>query len=645
MPFLKNIRIRNKLFISYSVAFTLLFILTGAIVYMQVRDIVRESIENELKKTTETIQTMVRTTADVSIKNYMRAVAEQALAEAKYLYREAQRGRITEAEAKLRTRDIFLSQSIGKTGRMYCLDSEGIMVVHHKRSLMDVDMSGLNFVKEQIKLKHGYLEYDWKEPLEKEARSKAVYMAYFEPWDWIITASTFREEFDELVNVENFEKRLFEMGSGESGYPFVLSYDGNMLIHPFLVGKHYTEYDNPKLGAVAKRIITERNGHFEYDWRNPGETEERKKVVYFRDIPELGWIVASSSYYEDFQEPLDAISYVILSALVITLLFMIPVSMVIGALITRPLKGLQNNFARAANGNFSVRMDAHSRDELGLLAGYFNSFMKKLTEYNNDLESEIAMRRETEKKLIAMDKTKSLFLASASHELRTPLTSIIGFVKLMERNFEKRFLKPLEADPDLARRAHQFQDNLVIVRTESDRLGRLVNDLLDLSKIEAGRMEWRDKTLPVDKVMERAAQAIAAYDANKPEVSLVVSPSPLTATIHADGDRIHQVLINLLSNAFKNTEEGEVTLSAAVTPLGIEFSVCDTGKGIPEEDMGKIFDIFYQVHDMNEHSSKVFGTGLGLSICRQIVNHYGHELRVTSTLGQGSCFIFTIPTG
>lgn len=640
---LNNIRIRNKLFLAYSTAFIIIFLAVGTLLYAQVRQIVRESIETELQRTTNTILTMVRTTADVSIKNYMRAVAEKSLEETNALYRQVRRGQMTEVDAKRRAADLFLAKSIGATGRIYCLDSNGIMLINHKRSLVEVDMSGLPFVQDQMRLKEGYLEYEWKEPLELEPREKAVYMAYFEPWDWIITVSSYRDEFDQLINMDDFKDRLFDLGSGESGYPFVLNYDGYMLLHPFLTGKHYSEYGDPELSRVAERIINERNGHFEYLWRNPGEEELRKKVVYYQDIPELRWVVSSSSYYDDFQGPLDAIGFIILASLAIAVVIMLPVSMGIGALITRPLRGLRDNFAKAAEGDFSVRMHQHSRDELGLLAGYFNHFMNKLTEYSEDLRMEIAVRKETEKQLIAMDKTKSLFLASASHELRTPLTSIIGFVKLMEKNYRQRFMPYLEQCDDMRKKAYQFEHNLSVIHTEAERLGRLVNDLLDLSKIEAGRMEWRDEALDVNAVIQKASEAIAAYDTENESVSLVVELLPGDARIYCDRDRIHQVLINLLSNAFKNTEEGTVTLSAVRDSGDIVFSVCDTGCGIPPENVDKIFDIFFQVEDENRRSSKTFGTGLGLTICRQIINHYGNDFEVESTSGKGSCFLFSIP--
>lgn len=640
---LRNMRIRNKLFWAYSIAFILAFTVAGTAIYSQVRAIIQSGIDKELVRTTKTITSMVRTNASVSIKNYLRAVAEKNLDVARHFHLQAQRGLMTQEEAKQRAKDAFLSQVIGKTGFVYCLDSDGIMVVHPKHSLLDVDTSGLAFAQQQMKQKEGYLEYEWRELFEPEPRTKAIFMAYFEPWDWIISASTYTEEFSSLINIKDFRQRIIELGFGESGYPFVIDYDGMMLIHPFLEGKHYTEYGDDYLSSIAERIIREKNGKFDYDWRNPGEEKHRKKVVYFSDIPELGWVVASSSYYEDFYGPLDAIGLVIIVSVVVLIMLMVPISMLIGSVITSPLKRLQRRFAVAADGDFSVRMDDSSKDEIGLLAGYFNFFMERLTTYSDSLQAEIAERKKVEKELIAHDRAKTLFLSSASHELRTPLTSIIGFLSLMEKGFTKHFRPVLDQHPDVTRKVERFTENLDVVRSESDRLGRLVNDLLDINKIESGRMEWRSEPLDVNSVLDRAAEAISGYAVKAEGVRFVVEEPSAPMTINADADRIHQVLINLLSNAFKHTDTGQVALLTTEELDRIRFSVCDTGSGIPEDELENVFDIFYQVRDENNRSSKTFGTGLGLTISSQIVAHYGSRLEVESTLGKGSCFSFTLP--
>lgn len=643
--FLRNMRIRSKLFVAYSCTFLLAFAVAGVFIYAQAREIIRENVDNELTNTTQTILSMVRTSADVAIKNYMRAVAEKNYDVARQLHRQVKRGLLTKEEAKERARQIFRSQAIGKTGRIYCLDSEGVMVVNPKRSLVGMDLSGLPFVKEQIRKKNGYMEYDWKEPLQKVARPKAVFMKYFKPWDWIISASSYRDEFNEIINIDDFRERILDLGFGESGYPFVLNRDGIMLIHPYLKNKHFSNFGDQRLSNVGERILHEKNGKFEYMWYNPGDTDFRRKVVYFNEIPEMGWIVGSTSYHDEFYGPLDAIRNVILTSLAIALVLMIPISIWVGSLISRPIKRLQYNFAQAASGDFSVRMRKRSNDELGLLAAHFNSFMDQLNTFSTELKNEINVRKEAEQRLIEHDKARTLFLSSASHELRTPLTSIIGFLKLMEKSFIKQFRPHLVETEKLKIRVMKFENNLKVVRSEADRLGRLVNDLLDLNKIESGRIEWRDEDISVTRLLTNAGQAMAAYAEGKPAVQFFMDKPETESILSVDSDRIHQVLINLLSNAFKYTETGMVTLSAITTKTHVNFLVRDTGRGISRENIDKVFDIFYQVQDENMRSSTVFGTGLGLAISRQIIEHYGGEISVESTIGKGSLFSFTIPLG
>lgn len=271
----------------------------------------------------------------------------------------------------------------------------------------------------------------------------------------------------------------------------------------------------------------------------------------------------------------------------------------------------------------------------------------ELEKLKNSLEITVAERtselEEANRELIALDRAKSLFLSSASHELRTPLTSILGFIKLMEKKFTKSFFPILNAHEDAAQNADTFMANLTVVRTEAERLGRLVNDLLDLNKIESGRMEWRDEKLNVNDLLAHTAEAFSGQRTWHNDVELLVEPSEEETFITVDKDRIQQVLINLLSNAFKFTEKGHVRLAVQSEGDFVSFSVTDTGRGIPPENHDHIFEIFYQVEDENQRSSKEFGTGLGLAICRQIVSHYGGTIGVESTRGEGSCFSFTVP--
>jgi len=265
----------------------------------------------------------------------------------------------------------------------------------------------------------------------------------------------------------------------------------------------------------------------------------------------------------------------------------------------------------------------------------------------DDLENKVEERtRELEaanRELLALDEAKNLFLSSASHELRTPLTSIMGFLKLMERTFSRHFAPLLQESESSAQRVKTFETNLAVVRNEAMRLGRLVDDLLDLNKIESGRMQWRDQWTPLETMLRDAMVAVSGLLAGRPEVETRLELEQGLPELFVDPDRIHQILNNLLNNATKFTEKGSITLSAKRRGDAVEIQVSDTGPGIAPEDHERVFDIFYQSQAGDSRSNAPFGSGLGLAICRNIVDHYGGSIRVDSQPGSGSTFTVTLP--
>ncbi len=257
--------------------------------------------------------------------------------------------------------------------------------------------------------------------------------------------------------------------------------------------------------------------------------------------------------------------------------------------------------------------------------------------------SDITALRERQAQLEEMDSLKSSFLSSVSHELRTPLTSVRGFAKLIRRDFERYFL-PEAGDAKLESRARRIVENIGIVQNESERLTRLINDVLDLSKIEAGTTSWNDTAFSIADLLRSAFKTASGQFADKPRIEpRLTLPDPLPE-VEADYDRVFQIVINLINNAVKFTESGVIEVSAQALPEGwVEIAVRDTGAGIPEGELEKIFDKFHQAARQDTLSDKPTGTGLGLSICKQIVEHYGGEIWVESVPGEGSRFVFTLP--
>ena len=239
------------------------------------------------------------------------------------------------------------------------------------------------------------------------------------------------------------------------------------------------------------------------------------------------------------------------------------------------------------------------------------------------------------------DAAKSSFLSTVSHELRTPLTSVLGFAKIIHRRLQER-LFPLIPDDDrkIQQTKRQVIENLNVVVSEGERLTKLIDDVLDLAKIEAGKFTWNMESLAVPDVIERAVSATASlFDAKK--LTLERNIEPGLPQITGDSDRLIQVVINLISNAVKFTDSGSITCSACARNGDLVVSVTDSGIGIAPADQPKVFEKFKQVGDTLTDKPK--GTGLGLPICKEIVEFHGGRIWVESEPGKGSTFSFTLP--
>ena len=239
------------------------------------------------------------------------------------------------------------------------------------------------------------------------------------------------------------------------------------------------------------------------------------------------------------------------------------------------------------------------------------------------------------------DAAKSSFLSTVSHELRTPLTSVLGFAKIIRRRLEERLFPMIPEDDRKVQQAkRQVIENLGIVVSEGERLTKLIDDVLDLAKIEAGKFTWNMGSISIKEVIDRAVSATASlFDAKKLE--LVRDIAPDLPAITGDQDRLIQVVINLISNAVKFTDSGSITCSAHRHDSELIVGVKDSGIGIAPDDQPKVFEKFKQVGDTLTDKPK--GTGLGLPICKEIVEYHGGRIWVESEPGQGSTFSFTLP--
>jgi signal transduction histidine kinase len=280
--------------------------------------------------------------------------------------------------------------------------------------------------------------------------------------------------------------------------------------------------------------------------------------------------------------------------------------------VVAPLRRTEERLAEISLGDFSSRLEVANRDEIGRLAGRVNRTSDELQRVYRELE--------------LASEHKSQFLTNMSHELRTPLNAIIGFSEVLR---EQMF-------GELNERQLAYVDDVL---GAGKHLLSLINDVLDLAKIEAGRMELELSQVSLLEVL-RTAVSMHAERASRGGIKLSLASEPEEITIPADERRLRQIVFNLLSNAIKFTPpDGRIDVSARLTDGDVEIAVADTGPGVAPEDQETIFEEFEQTTE----GKQAEGTGLGLPLSRKLVELHRGRLWVESQPGHGSTFRFTLP--
>jgi signal transduction histidine kinase len=327
---------------------------------------------------------------------------------------------------------------------------------------------------------------------------------------------------------------------------------------------------------------------------------------------------------------------------------------IISGRLSKPLISLTESVRKLSSENFSFseKITVTSEGEVGILASAFIEMSerlkwsyKELEDYSRTLEEKVGERtlelRAANTKLQEQDKARTDFLSTVSHEIRTPLALVLGFVRIINMKLEKVIFPLVNVDVEKTNKTvSQIKKNIDIVKLEGDRLTELINDILDISKMDAGKVDWQMKNLSVAKIIERALEVTNSF-LETYKLEIVEDIESELPEVVGDNDKLKQVVINLISNAVKFTKEGPIICRARKMNNEVMISVIDKGIGIAEADQESVFEKFSQVQ--NGLKDKPKGTGLGLAICKEIVEHHGGRIWVESERGKGSNFTFTLP--
>jgi len=368
------------------------------------------------------------------------------------------------------------------------------------------------------------------------------------------------------------------------------------------------------------------------------DLDGRQVLSAYQRVPATGWRVFAeeplSAAYGPLKEALWRTALLLLGFLALAIV----TSVLLARRLARPIETIQAAAAKIGAGALDERIEISTRDELGALAEEFNrmaarlqesytALERKVQERTQDLAEALAQLDDKSRQLEAASRHKSEFLANMSHELRTPLNAILGFSQVLR---QKLF-------GELNAKQEEYLEDIL---SSGNHLLSLINDVLDLSKVEAGQIELETAPFSLREALERGVVMVRER-ATKEGIKLAFQLDAEAELVTADERRIRQVIFNLLSNAVKFTPAGgHIEVASARVDGHVEISVSDTGPGIAPEDQARIFEEFQQTEAGIRQRE---GTGLGLALSRRLVELHGGRIWVESTVGRGSRFVFSLP--
>jgi signal transduction histidine kinase len=402
------------------------------------------------------------------------------------------------------------------------------------------------------------------------------------------------------VNLKYIWEIIQDIKIGKTGYAYIVTRSGDLVAHPdlSLVLRRHNLAHLHQVRAAFQANSTAAKG----ESLTAQSFQGTRVFASYSFIPSLDWAVIIELPLDEAYEALYASMFRTSSLLLIGLGMALLASVYVARRVIRPLQKLRLGVERIGKGDLNYRLEVRTGDEIEVLANEFNKMTAALQEAYKGLEHKVAARTQelavANERLKELDHLKSDFVAKVSHELRTPLTAIKGAVDLILREV---------TGPLNEKQTHY----LTRVKSNTQHLAGLINDLLDLAKIEEGKVELKATRVSVGDLVREVVETLKPIAAEK-SIALEVTATEPSILAWADRDQVTQVLMNLIGNAIKFTPpQGRVTVSTATDGVGwARVSVMDSGLGISEWEQQKIFQKFYQVAEVG--AAKPKGTGLGL---------------------------------
>ncbi|MGQ1909648.1 cache domain-containing protein [Marinifilum sp. RC60d5] len=583
------------------------------------------------------------------LKNRLKNFVDQSHAIATHIYLQ-NKGLLPDKEIKKRIKEATSPlRFANKHGYIFINTLNGVGVSYPfskhnegKNLLHFHDLNNNYIIKNEVKLmKHqneAFTKYKNNGKLKNKynAYTKVSYIKKFAPYNWYMGSFAFLDDLRDEIQKESLT-RISQITLDNNNYFFVYKKDGTCLLHQDTnsIGKNYREYKHlarrnnvKKLLKAAESIQT---GFIEYEdpFSNKGN-----KISYLQVVPKWDWVIGAGLYTNEIDKDIaisksqlqqkvrkNAIQIIILIIIAIVIIYI--TSKIISVKMKRNFISFNNFFKKASTQSFKINIKDLNFSEFRDLAVTIN----KMIDIRTQKEKELLIARE---KAEESDRLKSSFLANMSHEIRTPMNAIIGFSELLK-----------EDDLPLETRQQFFSH----IRNSGNSLLNLINDIIDFSKIESGKLKISLTSYNLNQLFDELYYTFEKIKAQKEkdniELKFTKGLDDDKSVIFTDPLRLKQIITNLIENALKFTEKGSINISYQLCESNLIFTVKDTGIGISEEQQKIIFNRFRQADD--SHARRYGGTGLGLSISKKLAKLLKGDMWVESKVNIGSSFFVSIP--
>lgn len=451
---------------------------------------------------------------------------------------------------------------------------------------------------------------------KKILNNEPYYGRFFFQGDWFITG--YEPIYDSNNNIigaialgykimnSYLENTLNNIKIGQTGYVYVMNTEGSLFVHPQIKGKNLGHYD------FSKEIVTNKNGTIEYKFNGIN------KLAVYRYFEPWDWYIIATANYDDLNSTSRSVIKTTLLTGLTVLIIGIFLALLMSVTLVKPINKLKKYMEIAGKGDLTVHSDISSNDEIGTLSNSFNNMI-----YENK-----RLLEET----IKYDKLKTDFFSNISHELKTPLNIIFSTTQLIS----------IYANNDSqAIDNTKLNRHINIIKQNGYRLLKLVNNLIDITRIDSGFMQLNLQNKDIVQVIENITSSTVEYVESKAR-SITFDTNLEEKIMACDVEKLERIMLNLISNAVKFTKPGDkIEVSVNVKSENVLISVKDTGRGIPEDKHEEIFERFKQVDSLLCRSHE--GSGIGLSLVKSLVEMHGGIISVKSKYGEGSEFIIELP--